>query len=115
GGKAAPLGRAAPLVDGSGHRAPSAFRAENLLREARRQRGLPAGSVPPVCVLDPDGDVVMHIRRTCDATPSPQWACYHSQMWTWRGGELSCGLIGHVVRGALRGAVGQQPVAAGVA
>jgi len=107
------LDRAAPLVERSDHMAPSVFRPENLLREAPRQRGLPAGSVPPVCVLDPDGDVVTHIRRTCDATPSPQWACYHSQMWTWRVGELSCGIIGHVVGGSFAVLVAEQLFASG--
>src|SRR4029077_15452742 len=37
--------------------APSVFRPENLLREARRQRGLAEAPVPAVCVLDPDGDI----------------------------------------------------------
>jgi len=35
---------------------------ENLLREARRQRGLPDESVPTVCALDPDGDIVRRMR-----------------------------------------------------
>ena len=43
--------------------APSAFTPENLLREARRQKGIEAASVPAVCVLDPDGDMVRQLRR----------------------------------------------------
>ena len=35
-----------------------AFAPANRLREARRQKGLPVGEVPPVCVLDPDEDIV---------------------------------------------------------
>src|SRR6185369_13805762 len=34
-----------------------------LLREARRQKQLPLVAVPELCVLDPDGDVVRHIKR----------------------------------------------------
>ncbi len=37
---------------------PSVFTAENLLREARRQKLTPSGSVPKICLLDPDGDIV---------------------------------------------------------
>lgn len=62
------------------HAAPSVFRPEHLLREARRQRGLPDRDVPALCVLDPDGDLVRHLRRTGRARPSPGWACYHTDL-----------------------------------
>ena len=53
------LGEAAwPILTGKDHAARSVFRPEALLREARRQKSLPITSVPPVCVLDPDGDIV---------------------------------------------------------
>jgi uridine phosphorylase len=111
--KSALVDGAAPLVERSDHVAPSVFRPENMLREARRQKGLPAGSVPPVCVLDPDGDIVAHVRRTFDATPCRHWACYHSRMWTWRLGELSCGIIGRVVGGSFSVLVAEQLFASG--
>src|SRR5438874_809779 len=59
----------------------SQFEVENLLREARRQRRLPDARVPAVCLLDPDGDVVRHLRATRGATRDPAWACYHSELW----------------------------------
>jgi hypothetical protein len=43
----------APILADKHHAAPSAFTPENLLREARRQKGLRPAAVPPVCVLDP--------------------------------------------------------------
>jgi hypothetical protein len=48
--------------------APSVFLPENLLREARRQRGLPDDPVPAVCALDPDGDMVRMLRASGRAT-----------------------------------------------
>jgi len=51
------------------HAAPSVFRPEHLLRKARRQRGLPDRAVPGVRVLDPDGDLVRHLRRMGQARP----------------------------------------------
>ena len=36
--------------------------------------------MPPVCLLDPDGDIVRHLKRTGAAQPSPGWACYHTEM-----------------------------------
>jgi hypothetical protein len=55
--------------------APSVFQPEALLREARRQKGLPQVSPPPICVLDPDGDLVRHLKRSGRATFHEGWAC----------------------------------------
>jgi hypothetical protein len=46
-----------PLTQAKAYDQTSVFQAENLLREARRQRGLPDVPVPAVCLLDPDGDI----------------------------------------------------------
>jgi len=104
---------AVPLVERDDHVAPSVFRPESLLREARRQRGLPAGRVPPICVLDPDGDIVAYVRKTFGATPCPQWACYHTRMWTWREGDLACGIVGHAVGGSFAVLLAEQLFASG--
>ena len=104
---------AAPLIERRDHVAPSVFRPESLLREARRQKGLADGRVPPVCILDPDGDVVAHVRRRHGAAPCPQWACYHSTMSTWRAGDLACGIVGHVVGGSFAVLVAEQLFASG--
>ncbi|MDP9096200.1 MAG: nucleoside phosphorylase [Pseudomonadota bacterium] len=65
---------------GDDHAEPSIFRPAHLLREARRQRGLPDGPVPALCVLDPDGDLARYLSRSGRAQPSPHWACYHTEM-----------------------------------
>jgi uridine phosphorylase len=70
------------IVDGKDHMAPSVFRPEALLREARRQRRLPLVGVPEVCVLDPDGDVVRHLKRTGARRIHEGWACYHTELLT---------------------------------
>ena len=59
---------------------PSVFSPEHLLREARRQKGLPDGRVPEVCALDPDGDLVNFLRRSGRARAWPEWACYHTDL-----------------------------------
>jgi len=104
---------ASPLLARRDHGAPSVFRPEALLREARRQKGLPGGRVPPVCVLDPDGDLVAYVRKTFGATPCPHWACYHTQMWTLTAGDLACGIIGHAVGGSFAVLVAEQLFASG--
>ena len=48
----------APILNGKDACAPAVFAPLTVLREARRQRQLPGLRVPPVCLLDPDGDIV---------------------------------------------------------
>jgi len=90
----------APILDLKNTGAPSVFQAANLLREARRQRGLDNWEVPEICVLDPDGDVVRYLKRRRLANAAVNWACYHTEMWrfAWDGTEF--GIIGCAV-GAL--------------
>ena len=69
-----------PLLQAKEHTQPSVFRPEHLLREARRQRGLPDRDVPEICVLDPDGDLVRSGQRNGRTRPNPGWACYHTEL-----------------------------------
>lgn len=71
-----------PLLAAKDHGAPSVFRPEALLREARRQKALPMEAVPPVCLLDPDGDILRHAARAGLARPHRGWACYHTELVT---------------------------------
>jgi hypothetical protein len=103
----------APLLARRDHLAPSIFRPENMLREARRQKGLSLAPVAPVCVLDPDGDIVDHVRRQYAAKPSVHWACYHTRMWEWTSGGIHYGIIGRAVGGSFSVMVAEQLFASG--
>ena len=70
-----------PILLGKDFAAPSVFEPENLLREARRQRGLPSGKVPDICILDPDGDIVRALSKAGRTRRSPGWACYHTELY----------------------------------
>ncbi|MCW2242461.1 hypothetical protein [Azospirillum canadense] len=56
--------RTPPILRGKFHDSASEFTPESLLREARRQKDLDEASVPEVCVLDPEGGIVRHLRAT---------------------------------------------------
>jgi uridine phosphorylase len=103
----------APLLARSDHGAPSVFRVENMLREARRQKELASADVPEVCVIDPDGDIVDHVRQRFGATRCRHWACYHTRMWEWTAGGMRCGIIGRVVGGSFSVLVAEQLFASG--
>ena len=79
------------------HAEPSVFQPESLLRESRRQRRLAMGSVPPVCLLDPDGDVITHLQRTTRSQRSRSWACYHTVLWETEFEGESIGVVGQAV------------------
>lgn len=86
-----------PLLQHKHHDAPSAFTPESLLREARRQKGLEVAAVPPVCVLDPDGDLVRRLLDDGRARIDRSWACYHTDLYRASADELDFGLLGCAV------------------
>jgi hypothetical protein len=92
-----PAAAVAPILANKRHSDPSAFTPENLLREARRQKGLAETPVPEVCVLDPDGDMVRQPRATGRAHRDPAWACYHTELYRVTEGGMELGFIGCAV------------------
>jgi uridine phosphorylase len=87
----------APLFAPRDYEAPSLFTPQNLLREARRQKGLAEGRVPAICVFDPDGDLVDFLHATGRTRRHPAWACYHTVLDTFVQDEIEYGIIGRVV------------------
>jgi uridine phosphorylase len=90
------------------HNVPSVFRPENLLREARRQRGLADAPVPAVCVLDPDGDIVRTLRAAGRSRRAEGWACYHTEMQVTEHENVTIGMIGLAVGGPFAVLVAEQ-------
>ena len=107
-------GGAWPIVSGKDHTAPSVFRPEALLREARRQRQRPLLAVPQVCLLDPDGDIVRQLRRTGAGRPHEGWACYHTELLTFDlDGVGEVGIIGCAVGASFAVLLAEQLFASG--
>jgi uridine phosphorylase len=90
-------GRTPPILGHKAYSAPSVFTAENLLREARRQKNMPEGPVPPICVLDPDGDIAEYLISTQRAASHPHWACYHTRLYTFTQNAVECGIVPYAV------------------
>ncbi len=103
----------APLLAHKDYAAPSVFTVENLLREARRQKGLPLGHVPRICVLDPDGDLVEHLHATDRASHHATWACYHTQLDTFVEDGTEFGIVGQVVGASFAVLVAEELFASG--
>jgi uridine phosphorylase len=102
-----------PILQRKHYREASAFTPEGLLREARRQKGIAAASVPAVCVLDPDGDIVRQLMRGGRARRDPGWACYHTDLYRFADGALELGLIGCAVGAPFAVLIAEQLFASG--
>jgi uridine phosphorylase len=87
----------APILDNKDPDAPSVFEPAALLREARRQKGLPATDVPSVCVLDPDGDIVRYLKNCSAARPVETWPCYHTVLYEFALAGQDVGIVGCAV------------------
>lgn len=92
---------------------PSVFQPENLLREARRQKGLPELRTPRVCVLDPDGDIVRRLKAEGRAELDAGWACYHTELYRFEAAGLEFGIVGCAVGAAFAVLVAEQLFASG--
>ncbi len=92
-----PIGAAAPILQHKAPTAASVFAPDALLREARRQKRLAPADVPPVCILDPDGDILRGLRHSGRATRFEHWPCYHTELFTFPLVGQTAGIIGCAV------------------
>jgi uridine phosphorylase len=104
---------ASPISRNKDERAASVFTPEALLREARRQKELPAADVPSVCILDPDGDIVRRLQRTGEAKRFDPWPCYHTELYAFRLEGQTVGIVGCAVGAPFAVLVAEQLFAAG--
>ena len=86
-----------PIIRGKKYDHASLSDPESLLREARRQKNIPEGHIPPVCVLDPDGDIVRNLVATSRAKVNPYWACYHTTLYNFEYEGIEFGIVGCAV------------------
>ena len=103
----------APIVENKAPLADSVFSPGALLHQARRQKGLPAADVPPICILDPDGDIVRHLRRSGAAEPFLPWPCYHTELDTFALAGRTVGIVGCAVGAPFAVLVAEQLFASG--
>jgi uridine phosphorylase len=102
-----------PILSNKHFSASSAFTPENLLREARRQKGVPSVPVPEVCILDPDGDIVRYLRATERAKRHSGWACYHTDLHAFHHDDREYGIVGCAVGAAFAVLIAEELFASG--
>ena len=92
---------------------PSAFTPERLMDAVRTERGLPQQPVPPLCVLDFDGDLSDYLAEQHVSSPWTAWACFHTPMRVATIGGMSCGIVPRTIGGPYAVLVAEQLWAAG--
>jgi len=110
-GQARP-GTEIPLLDHSLDDA-TVFSPEQLVAAVRLQRGRDRAAIPPACVLEFDGDLTDDLIRRGEAERCDAWPCFHTQMWVWRGGGLSCGIVSRTIGGPYAVLVAEQMAVCG--
>lgn len=102
-----------PLFDVKEFDEPSVFTPEALLDNARRQKDLPDRSVPEICILDPDGDIVHQLRATGEARKDEAWPGYHTDLYRFERGSEEFGIVGYAVGASFAVLLAEQLFAAG--
>ena len=102
-----------PILDNKDPSMPSVFVPSALMREARRQKDIMEANVPSVCLLDPDGDLVRHLRRTGHARPFEGWPCYHTELDVFSLAGRQVGIVGRAVGASFAVLVAEELFASG--
>lgn len=78
---------------------PSVFTAARLMEDCRRIRSVPVDVVPPICVLEFDGDLTDWLVAEGVATRFSSWACFHTTMFTMELEGVRCGIVARTIGG----------------
>lgn len=102
-----------PILADKYYQSPSAFTPESLLREARRQKAASTVSVPAVCLLDPDGDIVSQIKAEGRARRHEGWVCYHTDLFEFEQDGMTVGIVGCAVGSSFAVLIAEELFASG--
>lgn len=102
-----------PILRNKRYDLESLFVPENMLREARRQKNIPKGQIPKICILDPDGDILSNLLMTGKAETNPYWACYHTKLYSFQYEDIEFGIIGCAVGASFAVLIAEELFASG--
>jgi uridine phosphorylase len=93
---------------------PSAFTPEALMSAVQAERGLTALRVPPVCLLEFDGDLTDSLVSSGRAQRWTTWACFHTAMFAIESEGVPLGIVPRTIGGPYAVLIAKQLAAAGV-
>ncbi len=78
------------------------------MEAVRTERTMESVDVPPICVLDFDGDLTDWLVQTGLARPYPGWACFHTTMYSFEVDGTECGIVARTIGGPYAVLVAEQ-------
>lgn len=93
---------------------PTAFRPEDLVEAVRQQRGKGNGSIPPLGVLEFDGDLTDKLIARGQVLRCEDWPCFHTDMWLWPKDEPRCGIVARTIGGPYTVLIAEQMAVCGM-
>jgi len=93
---------------------PTAFYPEDLVNAVRQQRAAGNGSIPPLGVLEFDGDLTDKLITRGEVRRCEDWPCFHTQMWLWPKDEPLCGIVARTIGGPYTVLIAEQMAVCGV-
>ncbi len=93
---------------------PTAFRPEDLVEAVREQRGKGNGSIPPLGVLEFDGDLIDKLIARGEVRRCEDWPCFHTDMWLWPKDEPRCGIVAQTIGGPYTVLIAEQMAVCGM-
>ncbi|HYN15122.1 MAG TPA: hypothetical protein VES66_04950, partial [Terriglobales bacterium] len=82
--------------------------ADSLVAAVRNERNLSPAAVPPVCVLEFDGDLTDWMVNAGHARVCKDWACFHTVMHTIDVDGTGCGIVARTIGGPYAVLVAEQ-------
>ena len=79
----------------------------------RHARSIPNGDVPPICILEFDGDITDWLNDQGLARKFPSWSCFHTTMFAIEVEDLVCGIIPRTIGGPYAVLIAEQLAASG--
>jgi uridine phosphorylase len=93
----------------------TAFTPQSLMDTVRRARCIPdGGDVPPICILEFDGDITDWLVGQGLARRFPAWPCFHTTMFAIEVEDVQCGIIPRTIGGPYAVLIAEQLAASGV-
>jgi hypothetical protein len=89
-----------PILEYKDPGSPSLVEPAVLLRQARRLKGLTVVDARPVRILDPDDDMVRHLKSCGQARRFDPWPCCHADLYTFPLGRKTVGVVGRAAAAA---------------
>lgn len=78
------------------------------MEAVRAASSLPRDPVPPICILEFDGDLTDWLIATGAAKPWKSWACFHTAMHAFEVERVPCGIVPRTIGGPYATLIAEQ-------